>query len=286
MLMLALSSVCVPTNNAPLATSQGGSQATEWQRFTVSDEEFSVLLPTLPAMSTSELYVAQGIYRRERVLGAYADGVVYAIYAFEKRSISLADVARKLSQDPNQSPQVATVGGFTGKLFKFESDSRVGATEFFDTGNYIYAFHCVGSKLRQPAAGISKFLSSIQLGKNLDGQRVADGPGGQSESQPASAGDGPVFSGKLVNERATVITKPEPSYTEAARQNQITGTVVLRGVFSSSGRVTNLIAVVRLPDGLTEQAIASAKQIRFIPAIKDGHFVHMWIELQYNFNLY
>ena len=32
--------------------------------------------------------------------------------------------------------------------------------------------------------------------------------------------------------------------------------------------------------------IAAAKGIRFVPATKDGHPVSMWMELQYNFNLY
>jgi len=52
---------------------------------------------------------------------------------------------------------------------------------------------------------------------------------------------------------------------------------------SSSGRVTNIRAVGRLPDGLTENAIEAARQIRFVPAVKDGRFVSMRMELQYNF---
>jgi protein TonB len=83
-----------------------------------------------------------------------------------------------------------------------------------------------------------------------------------------------------------VVTKPEPRYTEEARKKSITGQVVLRAVFSSSGVVTNIHPVTYLPNGLTEQSIEAAKQIRFIPAVKDGRFVSMWIELQYNFNLF
>ncbi|HEV8139864.1 MAG TPA: energy transducer TonB, partial [Pyrinomonadaceae bacterium] len=83
-----------------------------------------------------------------------------------------------------------------------------------------------------------------------------------------------------------VLDKPEPQYTEAARKNQVTGTVVLRAVFSSSGSVMNISTIRGLPDGLTERAIAAAKQIRFVPAQKDGHAVSMWMQLEYNFNLY
>ena len=122
-------------------------------------------------------------------------------------------------------------------------------------------------------------------GGNTGGGDRHEGGGG-----PGGGGGGTdysrIFSGKDVTSKARVLEKPEPTYTEAARKNQITGTVVLRAVFSSSGAVTNIHAVSGLPDGLTERAIAAAKQIRFVPATKDGHPVSMWMELQYNFNLY
>jgi len=53
-----------------------------------------------------------------------------------------------------------------------------------------------------------------------------------------------------------------------------------------SGSVTNISTIRGLPDGLTERAIAAAKIIKFTPAMKDGHPVSMWMQLEYNFNLY
>ncbi|HKO35552.1 MAG TPA: energy transducer TonB [Pyrinomonadaceae bacterium] len=103
----------------------------------------------------------------------------------------------------------------------------------------------------------------------------------------ATPSDNPeVFQSKQVSLRVGVVLKPEPRYTERARMKQIVGTVVLRGVFSSSGTLTNITVLRKLPEGLTERAIDAAKKIRFIPAIKDGRFVSMWIQLEYNFNLY
>jgi len=95
-----------------------------------------------------------------------------------------------------------------------------------------------------------------------------------------------VLGGSDVTSKAQILAKPEPVYTEIARQNKITGTVVLRAVFSSGGQVTNIHPVSGLPDGLTERAIEAAKKIRFVPATKDGHPVSMWMQLEYNFNLY
>jgi TonB family protein len=107
---------------------------------------------------------------------------------------------------------------------------------------------------------------------------------------PCGPGQSPeynrIFSGREVDSKARLLSKPEPTYTEKARQNQISGTVVLRAVLSANGQVTNIYAVSGLPDGLTERAIEAAKQIKFVPATKGCHPVSMWMELQYNFNLY
>ncbi|MDX6528088.1 MAG: periplasmic protein TonB [Blastocatellia bacterium] len=95
-----------------------------------------------------------------------------------------------------------------------------------------------------------------------------------------------VYPASDVNERARVLSKPEPQYTEEARRNSITGTVVLRVVFSRTGEVTNIHALQPLGAGLTEKAIAAARQIRFVPARKNGQPVSMYMQLEYNFNLY
>ena len=95
-----------------------------------------------------------------------------------------------------------------------------------------------------------------------------------------------IYKSPDVSTRPRVISKPEPRYTEQARRDQIMGTVVLRVVFSSSGDVTNINAVQKLGGGLTEKAIAAARQIRFVPATRNGHPVSMYMQLEYNFNLY
>jgi TonB family protein len=95
-----------------------------------------------------------------------------------------------------------------------------------------------------------------------------------------------VYAAPQVTERARVLAKPEPQYTEEARKGGITGSVVLRVVFARTGEVTNIRAVSTLPFGLTERAIAAARLIRFRPATKDGRTVNVYMQLEYNFNLY
>ena len=113
------------------------------------------------------------------------------------------------------------------------------------------------------------------------GQNGCCGTGGG----PAAGGSG-IMRTSEVDQRVRVLSKPEPQYTEEARRNQIIGTVVLRTVFSSDGEVVQIRALNTLPFGLTERAIAAARQIRFVPAMKGGHPVSVFMQLEYNFNLY
>jgi TonB family protein len=98
--------------------------------------------------------------------------------------------------------------------------------------------------------------------------------------------DPDVYTGSAVTTKARLLSKPEPVYTEEARQAQVIGTVVLKVVFASDGTVKHILVVEALPGGLTEQSVRAARRIRFIPATLDGKPVSMFIQLEYNFNLY
>lgn len=111
------------------------------------------------------------------------------------------------------------------------------------------------------------------------------GGGGSTGNNPNDDIDR-IFKQTEVNVRARVVSKPEPQYTEEARRNQITGTVILSVIFSRTGQVTNIRPVQTLCCGLTEKAIVAARQIRFVPATRNGQTVSVYMQLEYNFNLY
>ena len=98
-------------------------------------------------------------------------------------------------------------------------------------------------------------------------------------------GDTVVF-GDEVSTKARVLMKPEPAYTEAARQAQVVGTIVLRVVLSADGTVRHILVLAGLPNGLTEAAVQAARMIKFTPATLDGKPVSTFVQLEYSFNLY
>lgn len=264
-----------------------------WQRYKVDGEEFSVLLPAMPAMKTSTICLERrGIdcnrSRRERLIGAYGEGVVYAVYSFQRRRMGMGDVMRKFSKRyDGAAHQKVKIGAVSGDSFRFENDDRIGIIQFFTTADNFYVFEAVGSKLKDPQPLMAKFFSSITFEPDAAGIEIKDGAGAQpiSNATGSSASD-EILTIKQTTVRPFVLTKPEPSYTEGARMRQIVGTVELRAVFSSSGAVESLTVVRSLPEGLTERAIAAARGLRFIPGIKDGRFVSTSMQLEYNFNLY
>lgn len=89
-----------------------------------------------------------------------------------------------------------------------------------------------------------------------------------------------------VNTMVRVLTKPEPAYTNEARNTGVRGIVILRAVFAADGTVRHILTLSSLPHGLTEQAIKAARRIQFVPATVNGMPVSMAVQLEYNFNLY
>jgi TonB family protein len=120
---------------------------------------------------------------------------------------------------------------------------------------------------------------------NTGGDRRGIGGGLSGGAGGLVRRDGP-FRSSEVDEKVRLLSKPEPHYTEEARRQGLSGTVILRVIFSSTGEITQISAVQGLPFGLTERAIAAAREIKFLPAKKNGRPVSVYMQLEYNFNLY
>ena len=88
-------------------------------------------------------------------------------------------------------------------------------------------------------------------------------------AQPISSPDERnVFGAGEVQKRARVLEAPLAGYTDAARAANTSGDVRLRLVLAADGTVKNVFAIKSLPNGLTESAMAAARQIRFEPALR------------------
>lgn len=270
---------------ASIATAQTAQppETGSWLRYTVKGEEFSVSLPVEPAMKTSDAFVMRlKKSRLERLIEAKDGDLVYRIYVYEnpKPRQSLKEFIEEQTgrSDLNLTfERDLTVGKFAGQQYSSHDRDFPSTEQYFATEGRLYRFVVHGANAGH--AGVQPFFASVLLGKKQEGIEVLEG-GMTDEPNPRH------YTGKEVDTKARLLSKPEPVYTDKARNHAVYGTVILKVVFASSGKVTNIRVVQGLPDGLTERAIGAARKIKFVPATKEGKFVSMWMQLEYNFNLY
>ena len=108
----------------------------------------------------------------------------------------------------------------------------------------------------------------------------------QDVARPAPPAPGPDYASYHKNptfKRPRILAKPDAGYTDEARRNNVRGQVLLHVLLAETGQVTRVSVVVGLPFGLTERAIAAARQLKFEPAELDGKKVAYPMALIYNF---
>ena len=276
-LLLVSSAVCQEPEG-PIGPSRFPTFA---RRYTVKGDAFSVLLPSQPAITSSEVSRTDGKMRTKHFLTLTMNSVVYSIEIFEnlkhKQTLDdfIAESKASIEYDPTTERELI-VDGFPGKEYSSQTKTTTTVMQFFATEDRLFRFAAIGPAAAAPV--INDFLSSIKLGEKTDGIDL---------SEPSLEIDtsGKIYTGREVDEKPRLTMMPEPPYTENARHNRVEGIVILRAVFSKTGRVEDIQVLAGLPDGLSEQALKAARHIRFHPAVKDGKAVSMWMQLEYHFSL-
>jgi TonB family protein len=131
------------------------------------------------------------------------------------------------------------------------------------------------------AKGIRGTVKSSGFGNSIAGP-------GQGGGQGGSPNGGVVRQAGFTNTAATetaharpavaepkvtpveIISKPNPIYTQEARDLKLEGEVLLQVVFAASGQLRVIRVERGLGHGLDEAAIRAAQQIRYKPALRAG----------------
>lgn len=169
--------------------------------------------------------------------------------------------------DPSKQVNIAHVGAF---------DSTAGAGIGSGNGNGTGAGGHGGRGNGNGVAGAGFGDSTaFASGKSAEGPRAMRTSGFQS----AEVAPAPVKSAAKATDAAPVtqpvaiLSKPNPGYTDEARRLGIEGEVLVDVVFLASGQVKVEGVSKGLGHGLDEAAIRAAQQIRFKPAVQEGHAV-------------
>lgn len=123
-------------------------------------------------------------------------------------------------------------------------------------------------------------IDVVEIGDAVFG--VPDGPPG-----PPIAGlgpNGPYRPGGDVTPPIKIFDL-SPTYTEEGRQNRVQGVVILETIVDANGDVARVNVLKGLPLGLTESAVATAKQWKYRPATRFGEPVAVVMNVTVRFSL-
>ena len=292
----------------------------QWVRVESENKEFSCLLPAGFSVALDKEGFSRSSprdlwdhvdYKNVRSLSGFSDGIAVFLEVYDVKGTKkgLAFITESISDVSIIQMQFEN---FTIRQVKRESD---------DTSNSFYIasksqIYLVGYGSRERnSPSTARFLASIRLnGKPIFNSKIAPFPESSSVSSlsalsetteiveqliykqdekelkqkatqpasmpqpngPKSPGDGPL----------TILLRPRAAYTDSARHANEQGTIRLKIMFLANGHIGKITVLKKLRYGLLENAIRSAKRIKFIPAAKDGVPIDKEQIVEYSFSIY
>jgi TonB family protein len=191
---------------------------------------------------------------------------------------ALADAEKLIEIDPNYAPAYTLKSNvFTTVFGKKVTKGSAPVDEIGWLQKSIDALeYCLGKCVdnenlelqKDKLAGVKAFYEFFTRNKT---QTISDVSGTNEQG----------VSGKI-----NILAKPAASYTDSARQNNITGTINACVLFGANGKIPYVVLLNSLGYGLDEQVIKAVQRIRFEPATKDGKPIPVVKIVQYSFSIY
>jgi len=168
--------------------------------------------------------------------------------------------------DPSKRVNIAHVGGFDNEVGPGYGSGNGNGTGVGGNGGRGNGNGVVGAAFGGGSAfatGKSEAPKAVEKSGFQNAEVVAQTPAKAKAAAPEAPQPSSV----------ELLSKPEPQYTDEARRLGIEGEVLVNVVFLASGQVKVEGVTKGLGHGLDEAAVRAAQQIRFKPAIQDGHAV-------------
>ncbi len=81
------------------------------------------------------------------------------------------------------------------------------------------------------------------------------------------------------------LKEARPRYTDEARDRNISGSVRMRVLFGTDGKIKKIKIIEGLPYGLTEEATKAVSKLKVNPAMHEGKPVEYWSVIQMSFRI-
>jgi TonB family protein len=303
-------------------TTKAQSNTAKWVRVETDDKEFSLALPDGFSVLIDNIIRKTGldekpetvvVFKNIRSLTAFSDATSMWLDSYD-----VSNVKKGLDRLYRKTTNSAVVKEYkTPEFFIREVAIPFARVFYFVSQTRIYV---VGVGTRHPeneTAG--KFLNSIRLnGKpaftlNSSKPEIASEtvslmslaqtpvsitvetkkkgvekapPTVKPQENQGQGADRHPAGDKPDGQGVTIFWRDPATYTDEARRHNVEGTIKLRLKFDQTGQVTDVSVIEGLGYGLTENAVMSARRIRFLPAEANGKFVSVSKMIEFSFYIY
>jgi TonB family protein len=266
-----------------------------WERYKFSNTMVSILMPKMPVAVYRDDLCSQ--YIKNSYL-AYAENAVYELSVIEKSyaefpkscitkvkfgKTTLNARLLELRSDPQKRTE-SSDKRHGDNVTKFTADNAVRwIVEDLDEQRWIE----VGIIKRSDSpADENKFFDSLDIAIDLATTQGKQASLGSDRTLGDLDIKRPAPPTAPLTEPLLIVMTPKASYTDEARKNNIQGTVRVRVTLLANGGVGAVEVVHGLESGLTEQAVAAAKKIVFLPKRVNGANTSTTRLLEYGFRIH
>jgi hypothetical protein len=257
-------------------------QSSQAGRFTPKSDKFSVIIPGTDIINMSDPLNKSGV----RAFITIADDTYFHIFSEPADNREQSQRIYEFIKSGKASSTKSDLDKL--KIEQYNFSDTVGyyyKIVFVKTPKRTYAFQTSSTVSTNPS--IERFFSSIEIeGQNPNLKIVSAMSNLSGSSQPDEVASSPL---PIVSPQAIplqITLKPRGNYTDFARFYRVSGVVRLKVIFQADGTIGKIVPIVRLPFGLTEQAIKSARGIKFQPSTLNGAPIDVTKFVEYNFTLY
>lgn len=269
----------------------------KWEYYKVSDKNIALLFPKMPVLITRSDQCRE---EKTSQYAVYANEAVYVLAVTNKISADVKNfcVNQRAFSENNLLDRIASIKN----QLKTTNETKLklngadaikvqsgDSTYWFINdlkNNRWYELWVIGTD--ESKSEVKSFIESIKIGKPERGIEIGDGASqtlGDNQTQTAN-NESKSTEASATGTGIRLVLRPAPPYTEVARRNLTAGVTRLRVTFLASGGIGAVTPITALPDGLTEQAIAAAKKIVFIPAKFNNKPVTVSKLVEYSFSIY
>lgn len=288
-------------------------KSADWETFAPENEEFWIDIPIALNASLFKNDNSNNDFNR-RYLNSF-DGTYFYIFSDNPKTAGQFKYIAEVIKTYKQTGKTERIGEFETEKFSFPDNGDFYHTILTVKGkNRFYVFQTIS--LTKENLAVDRFFGSIKLSGKSSAENFVEMknekditikiPTAKLELKPNLTNNGNVLNPRekaqdnsVASKKPSVsktsgnttigvriLTKPRANYTDFARFYEITGKVTLRVTFSANGTIGAISPFLKLPFGLTEQAISAARGIRFEPATRDGVAFSVTKPVEYSFTIY